>query len=108
MRWLTALYEMTRNGIESMELDRLDPRRPFQPAAQLGIVPIHGHGELTAEEVASAGASLAGAPILATIDDMDQARQQLEVFVERSVAERDAYRQVPVPVGRPELVGRPA
>jgi hypothetical protein len=89
MRWLSALRDFTRNGIESPDLPAFDDvRRLLAPGpGHLGTVPIAGHGGLTGQELAAAGASLAVAPEMATIEDLHHARERLEAFIERAATD---------------------
>ena len=82
MRWLTALRRMTRNG-----LDAPSHRQGVSTAGRLGTVPIAGHGRLTGRELASAGASIAIRPQLATVDDLHRERERMEAFIERTAAD---------------------
>lgn len=93
MRWLTAFRSVIRNGVESPDLDVdhavdqvLAPDSRLS-AETLGIVPLEGHSELTGQELASAGASLAVPSALQTIEDMHHARERAEVFIERAAAD---------------------
>lgn len=88
MRWLSALQLMTQNGTSVADLDwRLPSSDGRDSAEMLGTVPIEGQGDLTGPELAAAGASLAARSRLPTIDDIAQARERMEVFVERAVAD---------------------
>lgn len=88
MRWLTALRRMTRNGLDSSSLERLSPSRGMTSGPDgLGTVPIAGYGGLTGRELASAGASIAVRPQLATVEDLHHERERLEAFIERAAAD---------------------
>ena len=87
MRWWTAIQDyVTRNGIDAakLDLDRVLPPVDPKIGHTLGCVPIRGYGGLTGQELAAAGASLAIRPDLPTIQDMQNARERLEVFIERA------------------------
>jgi len=84
MDWLTALWQTTRNGLGSMDRavgrfagSRRDP----------GSVPLRGHGGLSADQLASAGASLEVRPSIVTVDHMRDQRERLEAFVERATVD---------------------
>ena len=86
MRWLAALRRVTRNGLDSSSLER--PRkRAAVSGPGMGAVRIAGHGGLTGQELASAGASIAVRPELATVEDLHQERERLEAFIERAAAD---------------------
>lgn len=91
MRWLTALRRMTRHGIDTAErgLGRVLAPDDRISSERLGIVPLHGYGQLTGQELASAGASLAVPAALPTIEDMHHARERAEVFIERAANDVD-------------------
>ncbi len=86
MDWFTAFSRMTRNGIGSLDLELESSTRPTpQTTEVMGTVPIVGHGGLSADDLASAGASIETRPALVTVDDIIDQRQRLEAFVERAV-----------------------
>lgn len=84
MDWLTALWHTTRNGLGSV--DRVMGRFAGSKRG-LGSVPLRGHGGLSADEVASAGASLDVRPSMVTVDHMRDQRERLEAFVERAAVD---------------------
>lgn len=87
MRWLSKLWQMTRNGVGTLDLTLEPSPAPNEEPARLGTVSIHGHGGLTGEELASAGASIAAPPELMTVDDVRDARERLEAFIERAATD---------------------
>ncbi len=92
MDWLAAFSKLTRNGIGSVDLDlglELEPstRPTSQPTESMGTVPLVGHGGLSADELASAGASIETRPALVTVDDIFDQRERIEAFVERAAAD---------------------
>ena len=88
MRWLSALLMKTRNGIGAFDtslISRIEQRR--SRIEHFGIVPIAGHGGLSGRELASAGASIARSPDFVTFDDVREAGERMEAFVERAAAD---------------------
>ena len=84
MDWLTALWQTTRNGLGPIGCvtDRF-----IGPDRRLGSVPLRGHGGLSADELASAGASIEVRPSIVTVDHMRDQRERLEAFVERATVD---------------------
>ena len=88
MHILADLYRMTRNGVTDLDLDieRLAYVRP-DPRDALGSVPIAGHGQLTAQELASAAASIAVDSGMTTMEKLLQDMERTEVVVRRVAAD---------------------